>query len=360
MYQIFTDECKINCFANIQINLCNLNNNANDDDIKELINEIPQIYLNDKENLEIVCELFAKYARNQPPSKKKNSIKLFDRIKPFMKTHLKGESAFFWKIFGGLYFFKYWMYEEGFISIEYIIQYIQRYNNIDDFQYFLPEIIEQEPEVFNKELKHLFNLPLSMDEILKFKEILSKHLKWIKESGDYNDHIYSEIEKNKLRLAIKRDDIDTFQHILSRTNLSINSEIKEFICDNFLIASSNMSLFEYAIYHEAQKIINFMIMNNVQLTRFVIFSSCETFNLDLIHFCELKMNSEFKGICLRCSISSWNENLTKYILDNYSEYNFLFEENVITTEIQSIIMDILEYTIKYTNFIIFKTFYFLF
>ena len=122
------------------------------------------------------------------------------------------------------------MYRENLISIDHINLVIKRNNSPLTAEYFLPEIIEEEPEIFDKEIKHTISIPYSNESIEKFKQIREKHFKWIRyHHGDYNDPLYKEIETNQLRLSIKLDDVETFQRILSNTNLSLKLQKKKMI-----------------------------------------------------------------------------------------------------------------------------------
>ena len=46
---------------------------------------------------------------------------------------------------------------------------------------------------------------------------MKNFFKWFEESNDSKDPSYQEIEKNQLRLAIKIDNIEKFQSILSNS-----------------------------------------------------------------------------------------------------------------------------------------------
>lgn len=85
-------------------------------------------------------------------------IKLFQRILPVMKTYLKGESSTIWNLFGGLFFLKHWMYEEGLIDINQIISSAISSEISIVTEYFLPEILEKESECFYKELKPRYQI----------------------------------------------------------------------------------------------------------------------------------------------------------------------------------------------------------
>ena len=92
MESIFKNETKIKIYANIQKLLNNLKPNSPDKDITNLINQIPPDYLNQKEELMMICQLFAYYARNSLITIKGNAIKLFEKIMDPIKNYLQDES----------------------------------------------------------------------------------------------------------------------------------------------------------------------------------------------------------------------------------------------------------------------------
>lgn len=317
MEYILSEASKISFYAHIQKELCALSPNANDEEINILIDQIPENYLNQKENLMIICQLFAYYPRNSPKKVRRNVFKLFDKIMIHIKTHMQGQSTFFWNIFGGLFYFKQYMYDEGLISIDNIVQEAVRDNLPHVSEYFLPEIIEKSPEIFEYEIKHKIRTQYSEQYIKEFKELRRKHLKWLRESNDYHDPSYKEIEKNRLRLAIKTDDIEIFQSILSYSNLSVNSEIEESALENSYFRPAKVQLIKYAIEFDSIKIFKYLIMNDAIVDDGVVFYSIRNQNLEIIHIVESKANEQFKKMCLNYSIDCWNYELAVYSAENY-------------------------------------------
>lgn len=327
MDKIHLDEEKISIYAKIQNILCDLEPNSPDESIDNVINQVPPEFLNQKDDLMVICQLIAYYSRTQNSLKKVNAIKLIERIMDSLKTILKDESTFFWEIFGSHYYFKYWMYEEGLIKIEQIILAAEGDETGMIIEYFLPEIIKEKRELFEKELKFKYKKGISQESISEFKEIRSKYIKWLRESGDYNDPFYEEIEKNRLRLSIKRDDIDTFQKILSELNISIDSTIMESSIENFLRRPEKLTFLEFAIEFESIKIAKFLIMNDAKFNENMIYFAIQRNNYELIHILESKFAEKFKNEALQDSIAVWNHEVAEYALNNF-EYNFLQEKNI--------------------------------
>ncbi|KAK8845713.1 hypothetical protein M9Y10_020631 [Tritrichomonas musculus] len=305
---LFQDVTKISLFSQLQKKLCDLNTNSGDEEILQVIKLIPTNYLNQKDDLMVICQLFGCYSCVCSLTMKKHVFKLFDHIMNSLKANLQEESAFFWNIFGGSFYFKLWMYEEGLISIEQVILCSLKDKTMETMKYFLPEIIEKEPEIFNKELKFKFKSEneYSQENIDKFKEKRSKHIKWIKESGDYHDSLYKEIEEDELRYSIKTDDVNTFQKILSKPELklTINSKIKESIIENILYTPGEVSLLTFAAICKATEICKFLIFSGAQICISDFSYSILNHNDEII--CILKDKDKEFDQFLLYSVFSWN------------------------------------------------------
>ena len=98
-----------------------------------------------------------------------------------------------------------------------------------------------------------------------------KQFRWLKESADYNVPLYKEIEKDPLRLAIKQDDIESFQQIFSKSNLSVNHQIIESLYDDFAFNNRNTLLIDFAALHGAVKIFRFLINKGANTSSFSTF-----------------------------------------------------------------------------------------
>ena len=154
MENILNDSATIKIYAAVQKKLCELEPNASEDEISKVIDLIPPNFLNQKEELMKICQLFSYIARNDRITKKGDTIKLFERIMQPIKTHLQDQSIFFWNIFGGILCFKLWLYEEGLITIDTIIQVLDESTT----EYFLPEIKEDYPDIYEKMSQYFSNI----------------------------------------------------------------------------------------------------------------------------------------------------------------------------------------------------------
>ena len=352
MNNIFIESNIIRAYAQIQENLNNLPPNANNSEISNLIKQIPPDFLTQKDTLMVICQLIAQYARRYVQITKRNIIKLFEQLMDNLKTYLQNESEFFWNIFGGTYYIHLWLHREGLISIDEIIQRIIKQSYPRYTEYFLPEIIDEEPEIFEKEIKDSLQFEYSEESIEKLKKLRSKHFKWISESNDFNDPIYKEIETNQLRYAIKIDDIESFQKIFSNLNMDVNSNIQVSLIENFFLNPNDISLLNFAIIFNSIKIFKYLIMNGAS-TKSSIFVAIWSRNYEIIHIIESLEKVEFVKKALYFSINASNDEMIEYLLSNFDSYPL--EKDEFDDEDEEKIINIIENTVCASNFIFFES-----
>ena len=182
-----------------------------------------------------------------------------------IKDHLQGESSFLWNICGGNMYLKLWLFKENLISIDQIINSAQIHNTNIIAEYFLPEIVKYNPEYYEKEIQFKIQKKYTKEDIYNFEKLREKHIKWYLSTNDYHDPVYPEIETNHLRLAIKTDDFDNFQKILSESNISKTTKIEESVIESFLLYPRPRSLLDYSIHFKAINIVKFLILNEVEI-----------------------------------------------------------------------------------------------
>lgn len=335
MDKIPLDEEKIRYFAQVQTNLCELEENANDDDIEKIINQIPEDMLTNRADLMVICELFALYARLHTLKFKRNTFKLLEKIMDHIKSILQDESSFFWNIFGGHLYFKYWLYEKGLISIDFILLCCECGQSTNTTEVFLPEILELRREIFDEEIKYNYKLPCTEDYVTSYRKKRDIHLKWLQNSCDYTDSIYDEIENNRLRLSIKRDDIDTFQRILSDSNLPIDTKISELTFESQFISPDEHTLLDYSICCNSMQIFKFLLLNDAKLSGFSVYHAISSCNYEIIHIIESQINEKFTENALKASLCLWNRELDEYVFNNYcDDHKFLTDEEIVLNESQ--------------------------
>ena len=340
-----SEDAKINSFAKIQLNLLNLKNDSSQEEINKLIDQIPLSIRIRKDYLRVVCRLIAYYSLISDISKKRNTIILFDNLMRYLKLYLQDESSFFWNIFGNDLVFKYLMYKQGLISIEQIILNSKKDKTSKVIQFFLPEIIEEEPEIFEKELKYQNEINFSSNSIEELKQTRDKYIEWLRKSADFNDSIYREIEKDQLRLSIKTDDIDTFEKLFRESKLTYKTKINESLFENFCVFSSDMSLLEYAVHFKSTKICHFLLSQSKvsEIDESIILRSIFANNEDMINYLKSNFKDKFYEKKFNFSILSWKFD------DSMNELSHTKASN------KNIILNIIKDTFISNNFTFFKT-----
>ena len=353
---IFNDLEKIKIFSQVQKSLCDLRPNSEDAEIEKIINLIPEIYFDQKEDLMIICRLFAFYNRCGSRRIRGNGIKLFEKIMKPIKKHLANQSIFFFNIFGPLNYFKQWLYEEGLITFDVIIQSALSNESLVIAEYFLPEIIEKEPEIYEKVFKKKLKIQITKDYINDFKQLRKKHLNWIRESNDYQDPQYCEIEEDQVRYAIKTDNIDLLQSILSNSNISVESQVMESVIEQSFHNPEKENLLDYAMEFNSIKIFKYLIMNDAKFTNQSQHNSIYSRNYEMIHSVENDQENlkDYGENLFFRSIICWNSDLTQYAIENY-DFGFI-EEEEIESKYDSKILSYIEKVAFSMNFEFFESF----
>lgn len=315
---------ELEVYANIQKYLRDLNEESTDEQIEDLFKIVPTDYLNSKERLLMLCQIFAKVSRNH---RKMDRIiyKLFEHILEDIKRNLSDESIEFWEIFYGVFHFKLWLYEQGLISIDTIVMKAQKDQSSETAQYFLPEIIEKKPEFFYKDIKFRFphfshEESYSEQTISNLKSLRLKHREWVKTSNDYYDTIFEQIETDRLKYAIKTNDIDSFQKLISANNISLTSKVKQSIIDHHFRPGYEFSFLELATYCDSIDIIKFLLMKEPDIEESMIQASVCSGNYEMFHLAESKLE-EFAAHAMKVAISFWDIEIIDYLLENY-QYPF--------------------------------------
>ena len=245
------------------------------------------------------------------------------------------------------------MHQEGLISINNIIQAINFSKTGNILEYFYPEIIEEEPEAYLKEYRFRLQKIYSDEEITEFKEKRRKHFQWLRESGDFHDPFYSEIEQDQLRLSIKHDDISKFQTIISNLNISINSKISENVYER-CTDLSDFSLIEFAVQFNAIKIFKFLVMNGAEINTHLVPFVIQQENYEMIHIVRDKLKTDFYQFSLAPSIRFWKMDILEFLIDNY--YNVYMQKKEINEETRQSLLTVTACTFISENFIFFEMF----
>ncbi|KAK8899074.1 hypothetical protein M9Y10_001373 [Tritrichomonas musculus] len=212
------------------------------------------------------------------------------------------------------------LYKEGFIKIQYHVNYLV--NN------------------------YYFSLFMSQ-EIYRF--LNKQNCKRIKEMIDiYGPEVMDNFEEKRLKgenesyicSLIREDSIIEFVSYVSKTNLNLNSQIKKsfFETNSFLLKNSKTSLIEYASFFGSIQIFQFLKLNNVELTPSLWLYAIHGRNADIIHCLEeshIKPEDKTFKACLIEAIKCHHNDIAYYI-----QTNLLDDKN----------MDSYSYCFKYSNY----------
>ena len=138
-------------------------------------------------------------------------------------------------------------------------------------------------------------------KILDYKnEFLTSFYKEVK--SDYQKHIKnrnSNYHPSLLHKAIRDDDIDTFQSLISKNNFSIDEPIKSSFYERVHVYEIDLRPIKIAAIYKSIKIFKFLFMNDAiiddNLLDFALYGS----DLDIIHLCLCSINRFAKPRIIR-------------------------------------------------------------
>ncbi|OHT03085.1 hypothetical protein TRFO_29540 [Tritrichomonas foetus] len=162
-------------------------------------------------------------------------IKLAVSFSPFLKRMNLPHEVCFYHTNGFIY---YNLYLHGFLNFDYILKLAPDNQSISEI--FYPEINEKYPDFFKTKKSES-----EINEIKKFREIGKNH--------------------HPIASAIQNDDIDTFQEIIAKQNIKLDSQIPYSVFESHGIVNrpNDMpTLIEFAAFFGATKIFKYLILNN--------------------------------------------------------------------------------------------------
>ena len=298
---------RIEEIGKIQENLGDLDVSATEDQINEIFNSIPEKYFKNKTKFDnllqaIISNLFG-------GSRKERSTLLFlEKMKDQIGHFFKNDEVHLIKIVEPYVFVNEWFFENNFLSVQTIVTESQFDTKLA--QYFLPEIIENKPSLFydilqisnSKDFQKELYFPLtntsdksstfSEEELNEIKRRRKRQIE-VYLSQDRDFFAFNSYDPDPLRCSLMSDDIDRFQNIISKNNISINSLCTPSIYDPAFFPKINYvtdeqrSLIEAAALFGSIKIFKFLLLNEAKLRpkeifRRVLFGR----NIDMFHMVE--------------------------------------------------------------------------
>lgn len=126
---------------------------------------------------------------------------------------------------------------------------------------------------------------------------------------------------NPVALAIRCDDVERLQQLLSQTNTSYNSRIEKSIFERFVFINNNdlskdPILIEYAAFFSSIKCFKFLYQQSDCLPQSLATFAVAGGNYEIIHLCE-QGKIQFDDYSLMISIRFFRSELTEYLEDNF-------------------------------------------
>lgn len=214
-----------------------------------------------------------------------------------------------------------YLFLNNFFSIESIIEFSTQLPIF--FIKFYPEIEQYDPEYSKLREKNIFSEeknPNNEQRISLFnfvKENPEKHVFY----RNLNYH------PSPLHKAIREDDIDTFQSLLSQNNFCINHQIEFSFYERAKTMDKDLSLIQIAAIYGSIKIFKFLWMQeDIIINNNLLNYAYSGYNFEIIHLCEVKCS--YENICIQ-SIFLHRNDLVDYYIENYGNEIHEKNENVL-------------------------------
>lgn len=202
-----------------------------------------------------------------------------------------------------------YFYLKKFFSVEEIMK--KSIDFVLIFVNFFPEIEKIDREFAEKRKKILYSLNSPDVELIK------KHFDIIQ--SDYSKHFENRkinYHPSPIHKAIREDDVDKFQSIVSKTNFNLNSTIENSFYERTKVKDDNLEPIKIAAIYKSTKIFKFLMMNNPTLDDDFLDYAFFGGDYEIIHLCENKC--KFGDAYLQ-PIITINDELFNYVIENFSD-----------------------------------------
>ncbi|OHS95863.1 hypothetical protein TRFO_10266 [Tritrichomonas foetus] len=143
------------------------------------------------------------------------------------------------------------------------------------------------------------------------------------------------INPDELAIAIRKDNFEDFQTIISNSNLDINMTIDNSQYERFNFINCRPTLLEFSAFFRSIIIFKYLLMNGAKLTPKLPKFATAGGNYEIIHILESR-NMSFDG-CLDIAIAYFREDLINYFIET-KNYQF---------SISSLVSAIMNYNYEY-------------
>lgn len=203
-----------------------------------------------------------------------------------------------------------YLYDKNMITVESLYQksifndplFINFFNEIDDYDH--EYATTRADEILNDVDHNRYD-----EEDISFLNHVIQNLEEHRKNRNLNYH------SSLFHKAIRDDDIDTFQSILSKNNFSINYKFERSYYERALTEDFNPSLIQVAAVYGSLKIFKFLWMQpSIEISENLIDYAVSGRNFEIIHICENKCPSLRRALVF--SIASHQNELSEYIIEN--------------------------------------------
>lgn len=204
-------------------------------------------------------------------------------------------------------FFIYQLYKANLVTIDSI--YLKAHNFKDFLDYFIPEInffYPTSPLIKEKSFYSMKQSVISSGYQIDENDIQSYLDKFIElRSKGQNP--------NPIAIAIRNDDVERFQTLLSQTNTSLNSTISRSIFERFIfIDDEEPTLIEFASYFGSINCFKFLYQNIQKLPESISDYAIAGGNYEIIHLIE-QSQVKFTNTSLMTSIRFFQTEIMEYL-----------------------------------------------
>ena len=182
-------------------------------------------------------------------------------------------------------------------------------------------MIRKENPIFNyfidfySEIKYFLN----KEQLIEYERIYRLNDEFFQEKrriGENHQHI---------AFLIRNDYVEDFISYVSKTNFQLSAKLEYSIYEsNKFLQKHHPTLIEYSVFYGSIQIFNFLLFSNVKLTSSLWLFAVHGNNADIIHILEsnnvIPANNSYLDVIIE-SIKCHNENLTRYLIDNYANCN---------------------------------------
>ncbi|OHT08109.1 hypothetical protein TRFO_23468 [Tritrichomonas foetus] len=203
------------------------------------------------------------------------------------------------------------LYQRNVLSIETI--YVMSYSSPVLFAMFYPELKQYDPEFVEK--CENFDIPKDPDfvtfyQLEEFQNLLSNAKNHPALHIEHRKNFY---HPSELAKAIREDDIDTFQNILSDQNISVHGFLPYSFYERTKTIDKYVSYIQYAAVYGSLNIFKFLWVNDAECSENLNSYAYSGRNYDIIHICETRF--QMKNAML-FAINTFQYDLIEYLKNN--------------------------------------------